>query len=95
VLRGHTAAVRAACSLGLDVAASGSDDSSVRIWDCTSGECAGTLSGHTAAVWAVCHLDDGALVSGAWDATLRVWRLDGTGYARNPTNPIRVWRRRF
>ncbi|KAJ7688866.1 WD40-repeat-containing domain protein [Mycena rosella] len=55
--------------------ASGSVDSTVRVWDVQTGTLAlDALQGHTACVTSVCFSPDGArIASGSDDTTLRVW----------------------
>jgi WD40 repeat protein len=49
-------------------------DTSVRLWDVTSGALLHTLTGHTDTVHSVAFMPDGArLLSGGWDGTLRLW----------------------
>jgi len=75
----HTNAVAALAPLRNDRIATGSWDSSIKIWECMSGVQVLTLTGHTDAV---CALDvmrggDGEelLVSGSWDESVRVWQV--------------------
>ena len=55
---------------------SGSDDSTVRVWDAVSGQCVHTLKGHTNWVNSVSwdpSPGSNRIVSGSWDDTVRVW----------------------
>lgn len=57
----------------------GSSDSSLRLWDVSSGSCVRLLCGHTGAVTAVALSADGRYAaSGSEDATVRLWDL-GSG----------------
>ena len=52
----------------------GSDDSTARVWDATTGAELGQLKGHTGAVTSVAVTPDGArIVTGSDDNTARVW----------------------
>lgn len=54
--------------------ASGSGDTTVRVWDKRSGECKVTFEGHTGRVYAFCEVDGGErIVSGGADKTVRLW----------------------
>ena len=67
----HTSWVLCVCAIG-DAIVSGSWDTTVRVWNATSGTCDRTLTGHTRSVRCVCAIGD-AIVSGSEDSTLRVW----------------------
>ncbi|KAI9352640.1 WD40-repeat-containing domain protein [Obelidium mucronatum] len=55
--------------------ATGSFDSTVRIWDMTTGKCVQTLEKHTSQVSALSFSADGAfLVTGGFDNVFNVWR---------------------
>jgi len=54
--------------------ASGSEDTTVRLWDAVSGETLAILAGHDQVVTSVAFSPDGArLASGSWDTTVRLW----------------------
>ena len=54
--------------------ASGSSDSTIRLWDVTSGEQVALLNGHTDSVFSVVFSPDGhMLASGSRDSTIRLW----------------------
>ena len=56
--------------------ASGSYDTTIRIWDVETGEELKTLSGHTDWVNSLAFSPDGkTLASGGWDHTVRLWDL--------------------
>lgn len=70
-------------------AVSGSDDSSICIWDLNTGQCLVSLFGHLGGVWSITVLNPPKsqqtndvityplLISGSCDRTARVWSLDG------------------
>ena len=57
--------------------ASGSDDSTAKIWDPASGECLWTLRGHSNAVSSLAFKphNPNILVTGSWDRTVKLWDL--------------------
>ncbi|XRB15424.1 EF-hand domain-containing protein [Pseudoscourfieldia marina] len=53
---------------------SASDDSTVRIWDATTGACISVLEGHTGQVESASYSADGTrIVSASYDKSVRVW----------------------
>lgn len=73
MLEGHSDEVRALALLTDGRLASGSEDSTIRLWHPVSGLCETTLEGHTDAVIALATLADGRLASGSKDDTIRLW----------------------
>lgn len=73
VLQGHTNSVRAIAGYG-NVLVSGSYDTSVRIWNLATGECAHICRAHREKVYSVGYSHElNRAVSGSMDATVRVW----------------------
>ena len=71
VFRGHTNGVMC-LQFDDNILATGSYDSTIRIWDIDTGECIQTLRGHTLGIRAL-QFDDNKLISGSLDKTLKVW----------------------
>ena len=71
-LTGHTDQVGCLLALRGGSLASGSRDSSVRVW--RGSRCAETLMGHQSEVVCLAELTSGVLASGAMDSTVRLWR---------------------
>ena len=78
-LEGHTGRVWCLVEVpGARLVATGSWDSTVRLWSVHSGfvgQCVSVLEGHTDRVWTLTVLNDRTLVSGGWDSLLRVWDI--------------------
>src|SRR5271166_4286115 len=72
-LEGHSRLVDALCMLPDGRLASGSDDSTIRLWYVKTGAETARLEGHSGAVDALCMLPDGRLASGSDDSTIRLW----------------------
>ena len=54
--------------------ASGSDDTTILLWDVATGALRQTFPGHTERVSSLCFSADGRLLaSGSWDKTIRLW----------------------
>jgi len=83
VMYGHSDEVLSVAYLGPDTVASGSVDTTVRVWDLSVGKRLKELQGHTDAVTSVFRVGSFGplqeLVSGSKDKTLRLWDIDG-GY---------------
>ncbi|TVY59595.1 putative E3 ubiquitin ligase complex SCF subunit sconB [Lachnellula suecica] len=71
IFRGHQNGVMC-LQFDDNMLATGSYDSSIKIWDINTGECIRTLRGHTLGVRAL-QFDDTKLISGSLDNTIRVW----------------------
>jgi WD40 repeat protein len=65
---------------------SGSDDSTIRVWDAETGEMIGRpLEGHGDGASCVAFFPDGkCIVSGSWDRTMRVWNVE-SGQENGPS----------
>ena len=72
-LEGHTGSVSALCVLPAGRLASGSDDSTIRLWDVASGAETARLEGHRGTISSLCVLADGRLASGSWDGKICLW----------------------
>ncbi len=72
---GHSRSVESVCfSQNGKYIASGSSDSTIKIWNVESGEIVKTLFGHDNSVRSVCFSPDGKLLaSGSFDQTVKVW----------------------
>ena len=77
---GHTKAVRCvALSPDKRVVATGSDDTTARLWTAGTGQVLATLNGHEGPVTCIAFSSDGSLVAtGSDDRTAHLWHADGT-----------------
>jgi WD40 repeat protein len=75
VLRGHTGSLEAvAFSPDGKTLATSSSDSTVRLWDVSTGKLRHTLEGHSGEIDSIAFSPDGrVLVSGSKDRTIKVW----------------------
>ncbi|EFA85454.1 fatty acyl-CoA synthetase [Heterostelium album PN500] len=55
---------------------SGSSDSTLRIWDLSTGECLHILRGHTDGVSCLTLIDDNMIASGSLDNTINLWSIE-------------------
>ena len=97
VLESHTDRVRAvALSADGKRAVSGSDDTTLRVWDLDGQTPPRVLEGHTHWTYAVALSADGKrAVSGSYDKTLRLWDLMATlRHASWMATPVRLERSR-
>jgi len=72
-LKGHTESVAALAVLPNGTLASGSHDTTVRLWEVGTGACVATLAGHQDWIRALAVLADGRLASGSDDKSVRLW----------------------
>lgn len=77
-LEGHTGDVNTlSFSPGGSLLASGSDDTSIKIWQVEDGTLLNTIEGHTRGVLSVAFAPDAlSVVSGSLDGTVRLWQLE-------------------
>jgi F-box and WD-40 domain protein CDC4 len=73
--QGHGRNVVTCLQFDSDRIITGSDDSTVNIYETCTGRLAHTLRGHKGGVWALQYLDH-ILVSGSTDRTVRVWDIE-------------------
>ena len=84
---GHAIAVHSvAVSPSGELIASGSGDSTVKLWRATDGELQRTLTGHDAGLTSVAFSPNGSLLaSGSEDGTVKLWRTMDGGLVRTLT----------
>ena len=57
------------------VLASGSEDTTIKLWDLTTRECLMTLEGHGLPVFCLEKLEGGFFASGSEESTIKVWEV--------------------
>ena len=72
-LQGHGGSVLTCHPLANGRIVSGSNDTTLKVWDPVTFHCLATLQGHTDSVRTCCQLADGRIVSGSGDKTLKMW----------------------
>ena len=70
---GHKQRIYCLCAMSKNILASGSDDTTIKIWNIEDRSIMSTLSGHSDTVSAVCYVNTRQLVSGSWDNSLIIW----------------------
>jgi F-box and WD-40 domain protein MET30 len=71
IFRGHSNGVMC-LQFDDNILATGSYDSTIKIWNIDTGDCIRTLRGHTSGIRTL-QFDDTKLISGSLDRTLKVW----------------------
>eukprot|EP01117_Protostelium_nocturnum_P016280 TRINITY_DN6406_c0_g3_i1.p1 TRINITY_DN6406_c0_g3~~TRINITY_DN6406_c0_g3_i1.p1 ORF type:complete len:1440 (-),score=440.43 TRINITY_DN6406_c0_g3_i1:48-4367(-) len=71
-LKGHNEGVLSVACSG-SIVASGSCDTTVKLWDVKTSECYATLADHDGWVNLASFLDDTKLITGSYDKTLKIW----------------------
>jgi len=75
-LLGHTNFVICLSHIESNILASGSYDTTIRIWNLDTFECISTLKGHTSHVNSLCPVKPKVLASCSSDWTIKIWSLD-------------------
>ena len=70
---GHKHWIRCLCTISNKILASGSGDTTIKIWNIEDRSIMSTLSGHTKRVSELCYVKEGVFVSGSWDNSLIIW----------------------
>jgi WD40 repeat protein len=73
---GHTAPVRVLKYLSNNRLASGSDDTTVRVWDLREGECMWVFASHSKPITSLKTTSGDRLLSGSMDGSVKVWSLE-------------------
>ena len=85
-LNGHTGSVFALEQLSNGDLASGSVDTTIKIWDSVSYALKATLSGHSNIVYALKLLSSGMMASGSADFSILIWDTSTYGLIKNISN---------
>ena len=74
-LRGHTGRINTVAALNDGNLATGSSDTTIRIWNANTGASIKVLRGHESSVHALVALSGGELASGSDDSTIKIWNF--------------------
>jgi len=77
-LTGHLGSVMSVAAVSDNHIVSGSNDSTVRVWDLREKTCKNVLNGHSGTVFSVAKISDGYIASGGADKTIHIWDLKST-----------------
>ncbi len=91
-LSGHTAPVRAlTLSANSQILASGSDDTTIKLWNPTTGALLGTLSGHSDRIKSIVITPDGqTTISSSYDNSIKLWNTQTGKEIRTITEKLGV-----
>ena len=70
---GHKYWIKCLCPISKIILASGSEDSTIKIWNIEDRSIMSTLSVHKEGVSALCSVNEGVLVSGSYDNSVIIW----------------------
>ena len=83
ILNGNSGEIYGLKVVSLNILASSSSDSTVKLWDITNGQLIRTLTGHTNSIyWSVDLFSYQTIISGSYDQTLKLWDIE-TGQVLN------------
>ena len=85
---GHKMSISCLCAMSKNILASGSEDTTIKIWNTEVRSIMSTLSGHTNIISALCNVNKGVFVSGSGDYSLIIWSkltLDTSTYSHKQT----------
>ncbi len=74
-LTGHTNYVWTVVKINENIIASGSRDSSIKIWSLNAGNCINTLIKQESAIFCIIKFNDVQIVSGSRDYTIKTWDI--------------------
>ena len=70
---GHKLSIYCLCAMSKNILASGSEDTTIKIWNIEDRSIMSTVSGHTEGVNVLCNVKEGVFVSGSYDYSLIIW----------------------
>ena len=76
---GHKMSISCLCAMSKNILASGSEDTTIKIWNIEDRSIISTLTGHTGEVNALCNVKEGVFVSGSLDKSLIIWSKSTSG----------------
>jgi len=71
-----------------DILASGSDDSTIKLWNKNTGDLLRTIKGHNESVWSIAFDNNDILASGFSDGTIKLWNKNTGDLLRTMIIPL-------
>ena len=91
ILYSHTEAIDCLTKLSKTLLASGSYDTTIKIWNLLNGRCLHSLRGHLSLIFTVIKVDNSQIASGGVDTTIRIWNYHNGKHIKTLTNNDQIF----